>query len=172
MQGDIKAICSKFCKQRSFMCVSWLLPMLKSSHFIFFLFPCNPCLVINITSPETIIPDTFFFVNGSAQRDNYFQKKKSNKLKSEKVERGPWTTKCYQARIGNSAISKLPNCHIRYFCNFCLLPCHFLVCGAVKFASFGIFVILASAHFGLAVNILASFAIFEAWLEPPFLVYP
>ena len=40
------------------------------------------------------------------------------------------------------------------------------------FATFGIFVILASAHFGLAVNILANFAIFSACLEHPFLVYP
>ena len=40
------------------------------------------------------------------------------------------------------------------------------------FATFGIFVILASAHFGLAVNILANFAIFSACSEHPFLVYP
>jgi len=45
-----------------------------------------------------------------------------------------------------------------------------MVCGSVKFAAFGIFLILASAHFRLAVNILANFAIFAACLEPPLLV--
>ena len=42
----------------------------------------------------------------------------------------------------------------------------------VKFASFGKFVILARAHFGVADNILANFAIFVAYLELPFLIYP
>ena len=45
-----------------------------------------------------------------------------------------------------------------------------MVCGSVKFAAFGMFLILASAHFRLAVNILANFAIFAAYLEPPLLV--
>ena len=47
-----------------------------------------------------------------------------------------------------------------------------MVCACVKFASFGNFVILACAHFGVADNILANFAIFVAYLEPPFLIYP
>ena len=47
-----------------------------------------------------------------------------------------------------------------------------MVCGSVKFATSGIFVILASVHFGLVVNILANFVMFAACLEHPFLVYP
>ena len=47
-----------------------------------------------------------------------------------------------------------------------------MVCAFVKFATFGKFVILASAHFGVADNILANFTIFVAYLEPPFLNYP
>ena len=98
MQDDIKVNGSKFCKHRSYMCVPRLLPMLESfwsdiwsvsyielriwkhsllikrysSHFIFFCLSCNPCMLINITSLQTIRTNTFFSVNGS----NYFQKTK------------------------------------------------------------------------------------------------
>ena len=47
-----------------------------------------------------------------------------------------------------------------------------MVCVFVKFATFGIFGILASAYLSVSENILSSFAIFAASLEPPFLVYP
>ena len=47
-----------------------------------------------------------------------------------------------------------------------------MVCVFVKFAAFGTFDILASAHFSVSKNILSNFAIFAAYLEPPFLVYP
>lgn len=47
-----------------------------------------------------------------------------------------------------------------------------MVCAFVRFATFGKFVILASAHFGVADNILANCNIFVAYLEPPFLIYP
>ena len=47
-----------------------------------------------------------------------------------------------------------------------------MVCVFVKFATFGIFGILASAHFSVSENILSNFAIFAAYLGPPFLVYP
>ena len=56
-----------------------------SSHFIFFLLACNPCLLKNITSLQTIRLNTIIYVNGSAQRDNYFKKK----LKTDEEERGP-----------------------------------------------------------------------------------
>ena len=47
-----------------------------------------------------------------------------------------------------------------------------MVCVFVKFATFGIFGIPASAHFSVSENTLSNFAIYAAYLEPPFLVYP
>ena len=52
---------------------------------------------------------------------------------------------------------------------FCFVTSWFV---SVKFATFGIFGILVSAHFSVSENILSNFAIFAAYVEPPFLVYP
>ena len=68
--------------------------------------------------------------------------------------------------------NNLANCQIRNVSNFCFLLCHFKVYGLGKFATFGQFFILASAHSGVAENILANFAIPVACLELPFFVYP
>ena len=157
MQGYIKVICSKFCKQRSYMCVSWSLPMLKGLvHVLSFFFVgvqspgCNPCLLINITSLQTIRLNTIISVNGSAQRGNYF--KKNLKLITKKG--GPEQQNVTTQESGIEQLRNRPIVRrIRYFCNFCFLLCHFMVCGFVKFATFRIFVILPSAHFGLAENI-------------------
>jgi len=151
MQGDIKVISSKFCKQMSYMCDSWLLPMLKSLVHIlsFFLLGCNPCLLVNITSLQTIRLNTIISVNGSAQPDNYFQKN----WKLIKKKRGPEGQNVTKQESGIEQLLNRPIVRrIPYFCNFCLLLCHFMVCGFVKFATFGIFVILRSAHFSLAGN--------------------
>ena len=45
----------------------------KFSSYFIYLLPCNPCMVINITSLQTIRPNTFLSVNFSAQRDGYFE---------------------------------------------------------------------------------------------------
>ena len=47
-----------------------------------------------------------------------------------------------------------------------------MVCSFVNFATFGIFAILVNAHFGVAENILANFAIFSACLGASFLNSP
>ena len=75
-----------------------------------------------------------------------------------------------------SGILHLLNCLIVTFATFAYFASCFVILWFVAlfnyFATFGISVILASAHFGLAVNILANFALFSAYLELPFLVYP
>ena len=121
-----------------------------SSHFIFFLLACNPCFFKNITSLQTIRLNTIISVYGSAQRDNYLRKN----WKLIKKKGGPERQNVTKQESGIEQLLNRPIVRrIRYFCNFCLLLCHFMVCGFVKFATFGIFVILASAHFGLAGNI-------------------
>ena len=70
-----------------------------SSHFIFFCLSCNPCMLINITSLQTIRPNTFFSVNGP----NYFQK-----------------TKKWESRKGALNNKMLPSKN-REQCNICLI---------------------------------------------------
>ena len=142
MQGDIKVICGKFCKPRSYIWVSWLLPMLKIFSFFFVgvqSLLANP-LGLTQLSPLMALHNEIIILKKNWRRIK--KKVGSERQNVTKQESG------IEQLLNRQIVRR-----ICYFCNFCLLLCHFMVCGFVKFATFGIFVILPSAHFDLAGNI-------------------